>query len=130
MYREWIQNDSFKKTHYMKSWIIKYIRGFSIFQRLVLGYLAILFVVVAIGIYTTFRLDQLNRITRSISSDGEIVRIVAGLRDNALSQRGFEKKYIVSRDKDFYHQFLEIEKQIETDLERIGVRIDTPKKKG
>ena len=113
----------------MKSWIIKYIRRFSIFKRLILGYLAILLVVVALGIYTTFRLDQLNQITRSISSDGEIIRIVAELRDNALSQRGFDKKYIVSRDKDFYHQFLEIEKQIETDLERISALIDTPEKK-
>ena len=110
----------------MKCWLIKYIRRFSIFKRLVLGYLAILMVVVALGIYTTFRLDQLNQITRSISSDGEIIRIVAGLRDNALSQRGFEKKYIVSRDKDFYHQFLEIEKHIETDLKRISALIDTP----
>lgn len=114
----------------MQCLIIKYIKRFSIFQRLVLGYLAILLVVVALGIYTTFRLDQLNRITRSISSDGEIIRIVAGLRDNALSQRGFEKKYIVSRDKDFYHQFLEIEKHIETDLERISVLIYTSEKKG
>jgi len=113
----------------MKFRIIKHIRGLGIFKRLFLGYLAILIVVVALGIYTTFRLDQLNQITRSISSDGETIRMVAELRDNALSQRGFEKKYIVSRDEDFYHQFLEIEKHIETDLERISALIDTPGKK-
>ena len=114
----------------MKSWTIKHIRGFTIFKRLALGYLAILLVVVALGIYTTLRLDQLNQITRSISSiDGETIRIATKLRNNTLSQSGFEKKYIVSRDKDFYHQFLEIEKHIETDLNRISVLIDTPEKK-
>jgi|LGOV01.1.fsa_nt_gb two-component system sensor histidine kinase GlrK len=111
----------------MKSWTIKHIRGFTIFKRLALGYLAILLVVVALGIYTTLRLDHLNQITRSISSiDGETIRIATKLRDNTLSQSGFEKKYIVSRDKDFYHQFLEIEKHIETDLKRISALIDTP----
>ena len=60
-------------TH-MKSWTIKHIRGFTIFKRLALGYLAILLVVVALGIYTTLRLDHLNQITRSISSiDGETI---------------------------------------------------------
>ncbi len=114
----------------MKSWTIKHIRGFTIFKRLALGYLAILLVVVALGIYTTLRLDHLNQITCSISSiDGETIRIATELRDNALSQRGFEKKYIVSRDKDFYHQFLEIEKHIETDLKRISALITTPEKK-
>ena len=114
----------------MKSWTIKHIRGFTIFKRLALGYLAILLVVVALGIYTTLRLDQLNQITRSISSiDGETIRIATKLRTNTLSQSGFEKKYIVSRDKDFYHQFLEIEKHIETDLKRISALITTPEKK-
>lgn len=114
----------------MKSWTIKHIRGFTIFKRLALGYLAILLLVVALGIYTTLRLDQLNQITRSISSiDGETIRIATKLRDNALSQSGFEEKYIVSGDKDFYHQFLEIEKYIKTDLKRISVLIDTPEKK-
>lgn len=114
----------------MKSWTIKHIKGFTIFKRLALGYLAILLVVVALGIYTTLRLDQLNQITRSISSiDGETIRIATKLRTNTLSQSGFEKKYIVSRDKDFYNQFLEIEKHIETDLKRISVLIDSPEKK-
>ncbi len=109
---------------------IKYIRGFTIFKRLAFGYLAILLVVVALGIYTTLRVDHLNRITRSINSiDGETIRLATKLRDNALSQRGFEKKYIVSGDKDFYRQFLEIEKHIEVDLKQICVLIDTSEKK-
>ncbi|MBW2661210.1 MAG: HAMP domain-containing histidine kinase, partial [Deltaproteobacteria bacterium] len=114
----------------MKSWIIKHIRELTIFKRLALGYLAILLLVIALGIYTTLRLDQLNQITHSISSiDGETIRIANRLRNNSFSQSGFEEKYIVSRDKDFYHQFLEIEKHIKTDLKRISTLIDTPEKK-
>ncbi len=101
-------------------------KKFTIFKRLGLGYLAILLVVTALGVYSTLKLGQLNQITRSISSiDGEIIRIAARLRDAALSQRGFEKKYFVSRDQDFHRQFLEAEKYIKKDLERISILMDT-----
>ena len=104
-------------------------RELTIFKRLGLGYLAILLVVIALGVYSTLKLGQLNQITRSISSiDGEIIRIAARLRDAALSQRGFEKKYFVSRDQDFYRQFLETEKYIKKDLERISILLDTTEK--
>ena len=103
---------------------------FTIFKRLGLGYLAILLVVIALGVYSTLKLGQLNQITRSISSiDNETIRIAARLRDAALSQRGFEKKYFVSRDKDFHRQFLEAEKYIEKDLEQISILMDTTEKR-
>lgn len=105
-------------------------RELTIFKRLGLSYLAILLVVIALGVYSTLKLDQLNRITRSISSiDGEIIRIAARLRAAALSQRGFEKKYVVSKDRDFHHQFLEAEKYIKNDLERISLLMDTTEKR-
>jgi hypothetical protein len=105
-------------------------REFTIFKRLGLGYLAILLVVISLGVYSTFKLGQLNQITRSISSiDGEIIRIAVRLRDAALSQRGFEKKYVVSEDRDFHHQFLEAEKYIKKDLERISLLMDTAEKR-
>jgi len=104
-------------------------RELTIFKRLGLGYLAILLVVIVLGVYSTLKLSQLNQITRSISSiDGETIRIAAKLRDAALSQRGFEKKYVVSKDRDFYSQFLEAEKFIKNDLERISPLMDTAKK--
>lgn len=105
-------------------------REFTIFKRLALGYLAILLVVVALGIYTTLKLNQLNHIILSISSiDGEIIRIANRLRGTILSQRAFEKKYIVSKDKDFHRQFSETEKYIEKDIRQIDLLMDTPEKK-
>ena len=102
---------------------------FTIFKRLGFGYLVILLVVISLGVYTTLKLGQLNQITRSISSiNSETIRIASRLRDATLSQRGFEKKYIVSKDRDFYRQFLETEKYIEKDLVRITVLMNTPEK--
>ena len=103
---------------------------FTIFKMLALGYLAILLTVIVLGMYSTLKLGQLNQITRSISSvDGEIIRIAARLRDAALSQRGFDKKYVVSKDNDFHRQFLETDKYIEKDFEQISILMDTNEKR-
>jgi len=105
-------------------------RKFTIFQRLGLGYLVILLLVIALGLYSTLKLRELNRITRHINSiDSETIRMTNSLRDALLSQRGFEKKYVVSRDKDYHRQFLETEKYIEKDLEEISALADTAKEK-
>jgi len=89
----------------------------TIFQRLFYGYLMILLVVAALGIYASFSLDHLSKITRSINAiDGKIIRTVNRLRDSTLSQRGFEKKYIISKDEDFYLQLIKMEEYIEKDL--------------
>jgi two-component system sensor histidine kinase GlrK len=102
----------------------------TIFQRLALGYLAIFLIVFALGTYTILRLGQLNRITRSISSiDAETVRISNRLRNASLSQRGFEEKFVVSGDTDFFNQFSEIEKYIQEDVHKLSGLANTPEKK-
>jgi len=93
----------------------------TIFKRLVLGFLLILLVVTALGLYSNFKLDQLNQIIRSISSvDSESIRVANRLKDDLLTQRKFEKKYVVSRDNDFLRQFLETQTYIEKDLEQMS----------
>jgi two-component system sensor histidine kinase GlrK len=102
----------------------------TIFQRLALGYLAIFLIVFALGTYTILRLGQLNRITRSISAiDAETIRISNRLRNASLSQRGFEEKFIVSGDTDFFNQFSEIEKYIQQDVHQLSILVNTPDKK-
>lgn len=104
-------------------------KSLTIFKRLALGYLAILLVVIGLGIYAILRLSQLNEITHSIASvDSKTIKIANRLRDDAFSIRRFEKKYIVSGDKDFYFQFSETEKFIEKDLVRISIIMDTTEK--
>ncbi|MFO7985174.1 MAG: MCP four helix bundle domain-containing protein [Desulfatiglandaceae bacterium] len=98
----------------------------TLFKRLVLGFLMILVILAALGIYSTVKLDQLNQTIRSINSvDGETIRMADRLSDTLLSQRTFERKYFVSQDRDFYHQFLETEKYIRKDLAQIYMLVDT-----
>lgn len=104
-------------------------RSLTIFERLGLGYLAIVLVVIVLGVYVTLKLGQLNQIIRSINSiDGETVRLANSSRDVALTLRGLEKKYVVSGDIDFYRRFSETEKYFEDYLERINALVDTPEK--
>jgi len=94
---------------------------FTIFKRIVLGFLVILLVVTALGVYSTLELDQLNQIIRSISSiDNETLRMGNRLRDTLLTQRRFERKYVVSKDRDFHRQFQETEKYVEKDLAQMS----------
>lgn len=101
----------------------------TIFQRLIIGYLAILIIIVGLGVYTFNRLGKLNKIIQSISSvDEEVIRTSNRLRDTSLSQRGFEKKFIVSKDRDFYQQFSETEKYFQKDLRQIKNLLNTSEK--
>ncbi len=94
----------------------------TIFKRLALGFLVILLVVTAIGIYSTLKLAQLNQIIRSISSiDNETIRLANNLRDAVLTQRNFEKKYVVAKDEDFHRQFVETDKYIQKDFNTISI---------
>lgn len=102
-------------------------KGFTIFKRVGLGYLIILLVVAGIGVYSTLKLVQLSRITRSIHSiDAKVIKTADRLRDATLSQRVLEKKYSISKDEDFLSQFTETGKYIEKDLVRLGNLVNTP----
>lgn len=105
-------------------------RNFTIFTRLGLGYLVILLIVITLGAYSTSKFYQLNQITRSISFiDSKTIRVANRLRDAIISQRGFDKKYVVSEDRDFHRQFLEAEEYIRKDLEKMGALMDTAEEK-
>jgi two-component system, NtrC family, sensor histidine kinase GlrK len=98
----------------------------TLFKRLVLSYLVILMVVIALGVYSTSKLDELRQIIHSISAvDNETKSLAGSLKDSVLSQSALEKKYIVSKDKDFYSEFLSIEKHIQNNFEQIDVLADT-----
>jgi hypothetical protein len=75
------------------------------------------------------RLRQLNHLTGSIASvDGTTIGLSERLLDRILSQVGFEKKYFVSKDPDFYKRTQEIKNQITEDLEQLGYVVDTDEK--
>jgi two-component system sensor histidine kinase GlrK len=102
----------------------------TIFKRLTLGYLAIMLLIIFMGVYVTIKLNQLNHIARAvISVDSAAIRLAENLSDAFLSQEAFSKKYLISRDQDFYQKFWEIQEYFSRDLERLGGLMDTSEKK-
>ena len=102
----------------------------TVFKRLTLGYLAIMLLIIFLGVYVTIKLNQLNRITRTVVSvDSAAIGLTENLLEAFFSQVGFEKKYLISRDQDFYQKFREIQEYFSKDLERLGSLMDTSKKR-
>jgi signal transduction histidine kinase len=94
---------------------------FTILKRLILGYATIILLIVFLGIYVTLQLNKLNRFVREISSvDGSTIDLTERLSDTLFSQVGFEKKYLISQDQDFYQKFWDKRKQLTQDLEKLG----------
>ena len=103
---------------------------FTIFKRLTFGYIAIMVMVVFLGAQATFWLNQLNGITRDITAfHGKTIRLTERLIKDLFSLIGFEKKYIVSKDPDFYKQFWEINDNLEKDMLALASLMNVPEKK-
>jgi two-component system sensor histidine kinase GlrK len=95
---------------------------FTIFKRLTFGYLAIMMLVLFLVIFVTFKLNQLTRLTRAASSvDGQTARLSERLSNNMFSMVSFEKKYLISKDNDFYKHFLEIREYFNKDMQQLGL---------
>jgi two-component system sensor histidine kinase GlrK len=87
--------------------------------------------IIFLGVYVTIKLNQLNRIARAvISVDSAAIGLTENLLEALFSQEGFEKKYLISKDQDFYQKFREIQEYFSRELERLASLMDTPKKKG
>lgn len=101
----------------------------TIFKRLTIGYLTIMLIVVFLGVYVTFKLSLLDRITRAVVSvESTGIRLTESLVEALFSQRSFEKKYLVSKDEDFFSQFWKVQEQFSKDLEQLNTVMDTAEK--
>jgi two-component system sensor histidine kinase GlrK len=101
----------------------------TIFKRLTIGYVAIMFAVLCLGVYVTFKLNQLNRISQDIIAvESAGIRLAEDLLSALLTLRGFEKKYLVSKDQDFYKQFWKVEGNFSADLQRLATLMDSGEK--
>jgi two-component system sensor histidine kinase GlrK len=93
----------------------------TIFKRLTFGYAAILLLVVFLGAYVTLKLNQLHGLTRQITSVYATgLTLSEHLLDNLLSQVGFDKKYFISKDPDFFIKFWEKNQQIIPDIIKLA----------
>jgi len=79
----------------------------SIFSRLIFAYLVIAGLLLAVGVYSTIKLDQLNRGTREIIGiDNRILDSSKKLTESMLSQVRYAKKHALTKDPTLYQQFL------------------------
>ncbi len=79
---------------------------FTIFARLIYGYLVIFLLILAVSVYMIYQLAQFEDITHSVLEvDHRMEDLGKKLTDSLLSQMRFEKKFMVVRDEDLYEQF-------------------------
>ena len=90
----------------------------TIFSRLVFGYLVIFVLVLVLSGYVVFRISQFNEVTQSVlRTNNRLLEHSEKLTDAVLSQVRNERKFIISKDKAFYHQFLNFKNDFERYLE-------------
>jgi len=102
----------------------------TIFSRLVLGYLFIFLLVLILSGYVVFRIGQFNEVTQSVlMTNSRLVDYSKKLTDAILSQVRNERKFIISKDKAFYIQFLNFKNDFERYLEEAMVISETSQAK-
>jgi two-component system, NtrC family, sensor histidine kinase GlrK len=103
---------------------------FTIFTRLILSYLAIILLFICLGIYAVLSLNQVYQdMDYIISVDGATVKLATELTDTVLTQLGFEEKYFVLKDQDFYKHFWKARDSFLKAIERLEAIADTAQKR-
>jgi two-component system sensor histidine kinase GlrK len=103
---------------------------FTIFSRLMLGYLTVFVLVMAVSVYAILKIRQLNRGTDYILNiDNRILEDQKKLAEAILSQVRYERKFFITRDSTFYKQFLSAKGEFDKYLEDLLSVVDSPPKK-
>ena len=103
---------------------------FTIFKRLAVSYMVFMLFVVFLAGYMTLKINQINKITHSIAFvSTTTIGLVERILDSVSSQVGFEKKYLISKDKDFLAKFLEIQGDVIKYIRRLEQSDDDSEKK-
>lgn len=80
---------------------------FTLFSRLVFGYLAIFVLMAAVGLYAVYQLRRIQEITLSVlERDRRVLDLADKLGDTILSEVRYEKKFFIMKDQALYEQFL------------------------
>jgi two-component system sensor histidine kinase GlrK len=98
--------------------------SFTIFKRMAAVYLVIMCFVIFMGAYVTVTLGQLSRINREVAEvDGLIIRTGERMQEILFSLLGFEKKYAVTGDGDFYREFLKMASIFREEIGRVSAAV-------
>lgn len=94
-------------------------KGQTIFTRLIFGYLIIFLLVIALIIYAILQLKQFEYITREIHYiDHQMLEIEKKLSDAILAQMGFERKYLIIKDKLLHDQYFLTSEEFKKNLDQ------------
>ena len=103
---------------------------FTIFKRMASGYALIMLMVIFMGIYVTLKLNQLTEINYKIARvDGAMISMGEHLLESLFSQAGFEMKYLVSGDPDFYKEFCSRKDLFTETMEKVAALADSADQK-
>ncbi len=95
-----------------------------------IGYLTIFILITGVSVYVIFKVHQLNSWTRHIlRTDQRILDNAETLKASILSQLENGKKYAVSKDFQFYEQFLSARENFNQAFSEVFFIADTPEKK-
>ncbi len=87
----------------------------NIFSRLLAGHLMIFTLVIGMSAYAIVQIGRINDMTQSVLTvDNRLIDYAERLSDVIFSQVRYEKKFVISKDKVFYDQFL----QLKSDFDR------------
>lgn len=101
----------------------------SIFSRLTLGYLVVFVIMGIVNVYTLVQLNRMNAGTQQIIHvDERIIELKKKLTDTILSQMGYEKKFIITKDLVFRDQFLAADVDFNRQLSDALLIADSPDK--
>jgi two-component system sensor histidine kinase GlrK len=99
---------------------------FTIFKRMASGYALIMLLVIFMGIYVTLKLNQLTEINYKIARvDGAMISMGEQVLESLFSQAGFEMKYLISGDPDFYKEFYSKNALFTETMEKIAALSDS-----
>lgn len=80
----------------------------TILQRLIIGYLAIIVLVVSAGVYCIVNLNLLNRIIANTIMDARMIRLAEESSLALYCEEAAAGKYLISGDPDYLRQFVDI----------------------
>ncbi len=91
----------------------------TIFQRLIIGYLIILFLAMTVSVYAIAQLRQLENLTQSILFiDNRMIDYEKKLSNTLLSMMRYEKKYVIIKDNDKYDNYARSSSEFDENLEK------------
>ena len=100
----------------------------TILSRLVIGYLVIFVLVIGMSVYAVIRIGQFNDITQSVlRTNNRIVEYSGKLTDAVLSQVRYERKFVITKDRAFHNQFLQLKSDFEQYLDEAMTITDSPR---